>query len=263
MRVSFSKYHGTGNDFIIINNVDERVSLNNEQIAAICHRNTGVGADGLIVLLPSDETDFEMKYYNSDGEEGSMCGNGGRCITAFANRIGITGRVCEFSAINGRHKGEIIESSDNSLRAKISLQEVTGIKKYNEDYVINTGSPHFVKFVENLHEFDVVKEGKKIRWSKRFQPDGLNVNFVGIESGQLNVITYERGVEAITLSCGTGVTASAIAWSLRTEKVEPFYDIATQGGQLRVSFKRVGDGFTDVELEGPVAHVFDATINLK
>jgi diaminopimelate epimerase len=263
MKVSFSKYHGAGNDFIIINSLDGRVSLTNEQIAAICHRNKGVGADGLIVLLPSEVTDFEMKYYNSDGEEGTMCGNGGRCITAFANRIGITGSACEFTAINGRHKGEIIESSDNGLRARISLQEVTGIKKYSDNYVINTGSPHFVKFVENLHKMDVFKEGEKIRWSKEFQPDGLNVNFVGIEGGQLSVITYERGVENITLSCGTGATASAIAYSLRTGKVEPFYDISTKGGQLKVRFKRVGDRFTDVELEGPVAHVFDASIILR
>jgi diaminopimelate epimerase len=263
MKVSFSKYHGAGNDFIIINNLDQKVSLTKEQIAAMCHRNTGVGADGLIVLGTSEVTDFEMKYYNSDGEEGSMCGNGGRCITAFANRIGIAGSACEFTSINGRHKGEIIESSDNGLRARISLQEVTGIKKYSDNYVINTGSPHFVKFVENLHKMDVFKEGKKIRWSKEFQPDGLNVNFVGIEGGQLSVITYERGVENITLSCGTGATASAIAYSLRTGKVQPFYDISTKGGQLRVRFKRVGDRFADVELEGPVAHVFDATIMLR
>jgi diaminopimelate epimerase len=263
MKISFSKYHGAGNDFIIIHNLDKRVRLTTQQIAAICHRNTGVGADGLIVLLPSEETDFEMKYYNSDGAEGTMCGNGGRCITAFAYQNGITGKKCEFTAINGRHKGEIIESPDNSLRTRISLQEVTGVETYNDNFVVNTGSPHFVKFVENLHQMDLVQEGKKIRWSKKFQPEGLNVNFVGIDEGRLTVKTYERGVENTTLSCGTGVTAAAIAYSLRTGKVEPFYDVTTMGGQLRVRFNRSGDRFTDVELEGPVAHVFDGIIVLK
>jgi len=262
MQVSFSKYHGTGNDFILLNNLDERISLTGAQIARLCHRNYGIGADGLIIISPSGNSDFQMKYYNADGGEGTMCGNGGRCVTAFANKIGIIDNSCEFLAIDGKHQGEIIQTPGNQIIARISLQDVTEIINQGNDYIMNTGSPHFVRFVSDIDQTNVCKEGKKIRWSKMFQPKGINVNFVGTSNNQLIVRTYERGVENITLSCGTGVTASAIAYALTTETVKPFYDVSTKGGLLRVWFKRSGDQFTNVALEGPVAHVFDVTINL-
>jgi diaminopimelate epimerase len=262
MKISFSKYHGTGNDFILINNLEERIWLTGEQIVKLCHRKFGIGADGLIFLLPSGVSDFKMKYYNADGGEGTFCGNGARCITAFASKLGIIDTSCEFQALDGKHKGEIIQVLGNETIARVSLQDVTDIQKLNGNYVINTGSPHFVKFVKDINNTDVFNEGKKIRWSKRFQPEGINVNFVGMNENQLVVRTYERGVENITLSCGTGVTASAIAYALATESAKPFYSVSTRGGHLKVSFIRTGNHVTNVELEGPVMFVFDAIIDL-
>jgi diaminopimelate epimerase len=262
MIIPFSKYHGAGNDFIFIDNSEKLISLTSGQIAHLCHRNFGIGADGLIMLLPSEMTDFEMKFYNSDGLEGSMCGNGGRCITAFANRLGITGNSCEFMARDGKHKGEIIRDGGHVLVVRVSLQNVSGIKKYSDAYILNTGSPHFIKFVEDIDKIDVFEEGKKIRWSQKFSKEGINVNFVEISDTRLIVKTYERGVENLTLSCGTGVTASAIALAIKQNETQPFYEVSTKGGSLIVSFKRTGDHFTDVELEGPVTHVFDAKIKL-
>ena len=262
MNVHFSKYHGTGNDFILIDGraIDTSV-MDTQIIKYLCHRRFGIGADGLIILKDSKKYDFRMVYYNSDGEEGSMCGNGGRCITAFAHKLGITGTAAIFEGIDGSHEATILPNGHIKLR----LIDVEGIKTFEDGYFLNTGSPHFVKIVENSDVCDVQGEGKTIRHEARFLPGGTNVNFVQLlpESMQIKVRTYERGVEKETLSCGTGVTAAAIVSYYKQKPETASYQIDALGGKLTVSFIP-GDAlkFTEVYLTGPATHVFDGTYSL-
>jgi diaminopimelate epimerase len=260
MKISFAKYHGTGNDFVLIDNRNKAIHLTTEQISNICHRRFGVGADGLIYILPSDKYDFEMKYFNSDGKEGTMCGNGGRCITGFAHALGIIHKEVRFKAIDGVHKGIIHTAASDRLLIEISLNDVEVDKQPGSYFFINTGSPHYVEFVENIEAVDVHNKGREIRWDKRFQPEGTNVNFVELQKDKLFVKTFERGVEDITLSCGTGVTASALAASLRLNDGRNDYVISTPGGDLKISFKRAENFFHNIRLSGPVVNVFNGTI---
>ena len=261
MSIDFNKYHGTGNDFILVDNRNGDEFLNQEQIALLCHRRYGIGADGFMLLLSSDDYDFEMKYYNSDGKEGSMCGNGGRCISAFAFDMGIIKNTTTFKAIDGLHKAIIKSSKGNISFVEINLNEVQTIRMIaDKKYILNTGSPHYVEFIEDLNAIDTMQEGKRIRWDKQFQPHGINVNFVKKHKSTLQVNTFERGVENITLSCGTGVTASAIAASAEMEDGNYSWDINTPGGDLSVSFVKKNSRFSNIWLKGPAEKVYAGTI---
>ena len=259
MKFKFHKYQGTGNDFIIIDNRDNAISLTESQINNLCDRKFGVGADGLMLLENHKESDFFMKYYNSDGNESTMCGNGGRCLVQFAKSLNIIEKETTFKAIDGEHKAIINSNSTVSLQ----MLDVHEINIVNTNYYLNTGSPHYITFRENIDKIDVYNRGREIRYSAEFEPNGTNVNFVEVQNGKIYVRTYERGVENETLSCGTGVTASAICASLYTKSDKNSYDIITKGGNLNVSFKKIDKNiYTDIWLTGPAEFVFEGEIKV-
>jgi len=259
MKFNFFKYHGTGNDFIIIDNRLNTISLTKKNIEIICHRRFGIGADGLMLLENNAELDFNMRYFNSDGNEGTMCGNGGRCLTAFAKKMGIVTNTAKFNSIDGVHHAKI---SDNNI-ISLQMQNVHEIKEVNKNFFLNTGSPHYVLFKENVKEIDVFNRGHEIRYSGEFAPNGTNVNFVEILNDELFVRTYERGVEDETYSCGTGVTASAICASKYLDSDKNSFDIITKGGNLNVSFTKKGiNDFSNIWLTGPATFVFEGEINI-
>jgi diaminopimelate epimerase len=260
MTVHFYKYQGTGNDFIILDNRKNSLHLTDEKVAQICHRRFGIGADGLMLLGMDPQYDFSMKYYNSDGHEGSMCGNGGRCMVSFAHRLGLTGQNARFMAVDGVHEAEV--TGEEYVRLRMS--DVDGVRTHPDHYFLNTGSPHAVLFVEDVKSLNVVEKGRELRYSKFFQPDGTNVNFVQVlNENTLFVRTYERGVEDETLSCGTGVTASSLAASLRLNADKTSFGIQTLGGKLIVSFTKLPGGrFSGITLEGPANLVFEGDITL-
>jgi diaminopimelate epimerase len=258
MEISFSKYHGTGNDFILIDNRDKNISLTKEQVAFLCHRRFGIGADGLMLLETAEGYDFRMVYYNSDGGESTMCGNGGRCITAFAKRLHITSGKTNFIAIDGPHSATI--HSDDTI--SLHMQDVADITHEQNHAILNTGSPHYILWVDDVANTDVFTTGRNIRTQEAFQPNGINVNFVQRLDNGLRVRTYERGVEDETWSCGTGVTAAAIAASGNATGhfTTP---IETPGGKLEVSFtKETGDSAKQVILKGPAVFVFEGVFIL-
>ena len=253
--MTFSKYHGTGNDFILADNREGNIALSKAQIAHLCHRRFGIGADGLMLLETAAGADFRMMYYNSDGAESTMCGNGGRCIAAFAKRLGIIEDKAAFLAIDGLHRTAIDEAGIVSLEM-IDVEEVTVFASHA---ILNTGSPHYVLWVEDVEHTPVFEEGRRIR--KGFSAAGINVNFAQrLSDRKLRVRTYERGVEDETLSCGTGVTAAAIAASGTAAGLFS-YDIETPGGLLGVSFKKTAKGAAEqVVLRGPATFVFDGEV---
>ena len=264
MQIHFYKFHGNGNDFIIVDNREDLVNLECKQIQNLCNRRFGIGADGLMLLNASEKYDFKMVYYNSDGKLSSMCGNGGRCITAFARFLGIIDNETIFEAFDGEHKAIVNNDNPEKNVWNISLQlsNVLEVEKNDEYYFLNTGSPHYVEFVDKVAEVDVVLEGKKTRYSERFAPDGTNVNFVEKNEDRIFVRTYERGVEDETLSCGTGVTASAIAFFYESGKNNIY--VHTTGGDFEVNFKNNHkdnkDQFTDIWLIGPATLVFEGEV---
>lgn len=262
MNISFQKYQGTGNDFVMIDQRRRQHLSRKDQevIEWLCDRRFGIGADGLILLQPLSGFDFEMVYFNSDGRESSMCGNGGRCVVAFAHHLGVIADRCHFLAIDGPHEASIVNGDWVELR----MNDVTKIENGEGHSILNTGSPHFVSFVEDLDDINVAETGAQIRYSSRFREKGINVNFVEEASGQLKVATYERGVEAETLSCGTGVTAAALAWYKRNSPSgKKVVDIRAKGGELQVRFEPTADGgFTNIWLCGPAKKVFKGTIEL-
>jgi diaminopimelate epimerase len=260
MQLNFFKYQGTGNDFVILDNRNgEMDKLSISQIHFLCDRRFGIGADGLMLLNQKTGLDFEMKYYNADGKESSMCGNGGRCLVKFALQQGIVRTTYNFLAIDGLHEAEI----DEHGLIRLKMQDVDAIELHNADSVLDTGSPHYVKRVNNLMQQDVVGKGREIRYSHAFQPGGINVNFVEqLTEDEIMVRTYERGVEDETLSCGTGVVASAIV-NYHNEFGFNEVRVSTRGGKLSVEFDRLQDGrFTNVWLSGPAELVFAGTMNL-
>lgn len=263
MILHFSKYHGTGNDFVIIDGREQDTSfLDNGLIRQLCERRFGIGADGLIILGNSARSDFKMRYFNSDGYEGTMCGNGGRCITAFANKLNIIGLEAKFQGIDGMHSSTILPNGEIRLR----LKDVNGIRWVEDGYLLDTGSPHFVKFVNQLDHVEVEVEGSEIRNQSRFGKGGVNVNFVqrGGSSNRISVRTFERGVEAETFSCGTGVTAAAICSYYHFKSDIFSYSVKTRGGKLNVSFKAQHHSrFTDIFLTGPASHVYDGSIEVE
>lgn len=260
MTLNFYKYQGTGNDFIIIDNRDLKFNrADNELVAKLCNRRFGIGADGLMLLQSKAGYDFEMVYYNSDGNESSMCGNGGRCIVEFARILGLLKEKAHFIAIDGKHEA-VVKSSFISLKMK-DVNEV----ELNDDFsFLNTGSPHYVAFVKNINSYNVVEEGRKIRTNNRFKIEGTNVNFIEKQVDDLFVRTYERGVEGETYSCGTGVTAAALVAAIKNVSTAKNYcDIKTLGGNLKVKFTKHSDNsFTDVWLEGPATFVFKGEITV-
>jgi diaminopimelate epimerase len=259
MNIQFSKYQGTGNDFVIIDNRDGSISLSNQQIAFLCDRRFGVGADGLMLLGTEEGYDFKMTYYNADGTEGTMCGNGGRCLVQFAHDNGIVKEQYTFIAIDGPHEASI----HNNGWVHLKMSDVNSVEVGGDFFVTNTGSPHYIKFVKEIEQFDVFNEGKSIRYNDRFAKEGINVNFVEHQQGLLFVRTYERGVENETYSCGTGVTAAAIISCIQKEG-EHDIQIKTIGGNLAVSFNNQGGGyFNHIWLKGPGTFVYKASIHLK
>ncbi|MFN8206318.1 MAG: diaminopimelate epimerase [Bacteroidales bacterium] len=260
MTVHFYKYQGTGNDFIILDNRENSLHLTDETVAKLCHRRFGIGADGLMLLGRDHHYDFSMKYYNSDGREGSMCGNGGRCMVSFANSLGLIGKKTRFMAVDGVHEAEVTAEEYVKLR----MSDVDGIRAEQDHYFLNTGSPHAVLFVEDVNSLKIVERGREIRYSNAFQPGGTNVNFVQVlDRNTLYVRTYERGVEDETLSCGTGVTASSLAASLKLNADNSSFNIRTLGGNLVVSFTKLPEGrFNGITLEGPAKRVFEGEYTL-
>ncbi|MGB8193039.1 MAG: diaminopimelate epimerase [Chitinophagaceae bacterium] len=261
MKINFHKYQGTGNDFVILDNRDGAYNeLNKAQVEFLCNRRFGIGADGLMLLNLKPGYDFEMIYYNSDGKPSSMCGNGGRCLVKFAWNLGIHRPLYRFLAIDGDHEAEIDDDGTVSLKMK----DVQGIREYHGDFVLDTGSPHYVKMVNDVMDFDVYHKGSDIRNSNNFSKEGINVNFVE-QSGDDEIIvrTYERGVEDETLSCGTGVTASALV-CYHNENGFNNVVVRTRGGNLTVEYNRVDDEtYTDIWLCGPADKVFEGTISVK
>lgn len=262
MHLPFYKYQGTGNDFILIDNREKKkISKTQTQLVShLCDRRFGIGADGLILLEERKGYDFEMVYFNSDGRESSMCGNGGRCVSAFAAYLGIVKDHCRFLAIDGEHES-IIKDGD---WVELKMTDVVSVEKGEDYFLLNTGSPHYVIFVEDIDDINVVENGQAIRYSKRFKEEGVNVNFVEPLKNKIIVATYERGVEDETLSCGTGVTAAAISNYLR-EPSENHREISieTKGGKLVVRLEPAGEnGFKNIWLCGKTELVFKGEIQI-
>jgi diaminopimelate epimerase len=260
MKVAFQKYQGTGNDFIIIDNYHiQSPVLSAKEIKKLCDRHFGIGADGLMLLSKKEGYDFEMLYYNSDGNESSMCGNGGRCLVKFAHDSGIHKSKYHFIATDGEHEAEIDLDGTVSLKMK----DVDKVEYHNNHAILNTGSPHFVKFAQEVKDIDVVDSGRGIRYSSQFEEEGINVNFVEtLDEDSIYVRTYERGVEDETLSCGTGVTAAALL-SAHNENGFNTVDVKTPGGNLSVEFNKADDEhFTDIWLCGPAVLVFKGEVEI-
>jgi diaminopimelate epimerase len=260
MKINFFKYQGTGNDFIIIDNRMGKIHI--PDVAKLCNRRFGIGADGLMLLENAKGYDFKMVYFNSDGKESSMCGNGGRCLAAFAHKLQIgNNHKLSFVAIDGPHEAILLE--DNQVKLKMS--DVKTIIKIKEDFELNTGSPHYVKFVEQVQEIAIQSEAHKIRYADTYKQEGINVNFTQIlSSNTLSVRTYERGVEDETYSCGTGVTACSLAYSekLNHPMGEHSIHVNTPGGKLEIIFEKTENGFKNIWLCGPAVMVFEGTIQL-
>lgn len=266
--LEFYKYEGTGNDFVMIDNRDLNFRKDTELIKNLCDRRFGIGGDGLILLENDSEdpshlhkescqsADFRMVYYNSDGNESTMCGNGGRCIVAFAHFLDVFEEKCTFNAIDGLHEAEV----SNGI-VKLKMIDVKNITKDGDASVMNTGSPHYVKYVEDLEDFEVYQRGSEIRNSETYRREGINVNFVEkINDGELFVRTYERGVEDETYSCGTGVTAAALTY-LQNQDAHSV-KIKVLGGNLKVYAEKDGENFKNIWLEGPAKQVFKGKINI-
>lgn len=258
MEITFYKYQGTGNDFVIIDNRDLSFPRENTQLVNfLCDRRFGVGADGLMLLNPSDSYDFTMVYYNADGTESTMCGNGGRCLVAFAHQLGIVKKDTTFDAVDGLHHA----SYENGV-TNLQMIDVEVVENHEHYYFLDTGSPHHVQMVKDLENFDVESNGAKIRYGAPYFEEGTNVNFVEkTENNAFRLRTYERGVEGETLSCGTGATAAAIA--IYEQKLTPNTTIPlkVQGGELEISFNPTANGYNNVFLKGAATFVFKGTIS--
>lgn len=272
--MKFYKYQGAGNDFLIADNRDGSISLTKDQIASVCDRRYGVGADGLMLLEASERHDFRMTYYNSDGSGGMMCGNGGRCIVAFAADMGL--EKFDFDAADGFHAARILKDEDGVKTVRLKMKDVSEICRYealegvsvpSEGYFLDTGTRHYVRFVKDLKEYDIVSEGREIRYDAvQLQPVGVNVNFVEPSDGILNVRTYEKGVEDETYACGTGIVASCIAAyeaGVRPSDVDQdgrvHYDVHAKKDVLAVDFLP-SEVAEDVWLTGPASFVAEILI---
>jgi len=261
MSIHFYKYQGAGNDFILIDNRDLSFKATNyKAVLQLCDRRFGIGGDGLMLLQNHPDYDFEMLYFNADGHPGSMCGNGGRCIVAFAKHLGIIGQETDFLAVDGHHYAKTTENGD---WVDLQMIDIDSISKDGEAFVLNTGSPHYVLQMEGLQDFDVYQHGKAIRNNETYKEKGINVNFVEDKGDHLFVRTFERGVEDETYACGTGVTA--VALSLAQQKQQSGHvetPVKVLGGDLKITFDYNGKQFTNVFLCGPAKQVFEGEISI-
>ena len=273
MKIHFLKYQATGNDFVLIDNRSGKYSFSSDQIKAICDRRFGVGADGLMLIENHPSANFNLQYFNSDGSQ-SLCGNGSRAAVNMAASLGLVNGKARFEAYDGMHDAEI---KHNGV-VRLKMNDVSEVKKTGDDYFIHTGSPHIIRFVDDVRNYPVVVEGSRIRYSEAFKPGGTNVNFVEIQVGNtIFVRTYERGVEDETLSCGTGVTAAALAASFHG--LGSPLTVRTLGGELKVEFKSSQTGlpagaspspvqadqsvmFQEIYLIGPAKLVFEGDLEL-
>lgn len=258
LEIEFYKYNGTGNDFILIDNRSSQRIFTTDQIAFLCHRNFGIGADGLILLQDHSDYDFKMIYFNSDGNESTMCGNGGRCIVQFAYDLGIIKNETIFIAIDGPHKAKV-------LADKVSIQmiNVSEIRSSDSYTILDTGSPHYVAFMNHLPSDDFLGLARNIRNSPPFKAEGINVNFAKLDHNNITMRTFERGVENETLACGTGATAVAIAAHSNGLTDEKNISLTVLGGQLEVSFESDQDKYRNIWLTGPALKVFNGKIDLN
>ncbi|MBT3241766.1 MAG: diaminopimelate epimerase [Bacteroidetes bacterium] len=256
----FQKWQATGNDFVIVDNRTHQ--LNNYSphiIKSICDRKFGIGADGFMLLKSSKKYDFEMKYFNADGFEAEMCGNGGRSIVGFARKLGIISDITRFKAIDGLHDGVVL-GEDNY---RIKMARVEEVVQKESGIFLNTGVPHLVVFSKDLDKEDVFKTGRALRYSQEFAPSGTNVNFIQPDGKQIRMRTYERGVENETLSCGTGAVAACIATEFSNHYGKEQYQVHVPGGSLLISFSRLDEQrFTDIFLEGEARMVFEGQMTL-
>lgn len=254
----FNKYQGAGNDFVMVDNRRAQINPSDHTlINKLCDRRFGIGADGLILISDHNEFDYEMKYFNSDGYIGSMCGNGGRCTARFAYNLGIAGKSQKFMAFDGMHEAIVEEDI-----IRLQMRDVANPGLSDGDYFINTGSPHLVLFGKNIDDIDVKTEGSKLRYSPMFAPGGTNVNFVQVLEDGIYVRTYERGVEDETLACGTGVTASAIASVLKGHFDTNSINIRTKGGNLNVTMDFSQEKISKIWLSGPATFVYKGEIEI-
>ena len=262
--IHFYKYQATGNDFVMIDNRSGGYVFSKSQIEKICDRRFGIGADGLMLIEKHPSLDFNLVYYNRDGSQ-SLCGNGTRAAVKMASSLGMINGKTSFNAYDGLHEAELLP---NDI-VRLKMNDVMEVKKLGEDFFLNTGSPHFIHFVKNLKDYPVEEKGREIRYSDAYKPNGTNANFVELrEANSIFVRTYERGVESETLSCGTGVTAAALAASQKgyTSPVS----VKVTGGELSVEFKSLPTGqaggqagtFHDIFLIGPAKMVFEGELEL-
>lgn len=264
MKIHFYKYQATGNDFVVVDNRSGELRLTTDQIRAICDRRFGVGADGLMLIEKHPSANFHLQYYNSDGSQ-SLCGNGSRAAVRMAASLGLVNGKARFEAFDGLHDAEL---RDGGI-VRLKMNDVTEVRQIGDDLFINTGSPHYIRFVDDAKAYPVFEEGRKIRYSEAFSPGGTNVNFVQLlGDNRIFVRTYERGVENETLSCGTGVTAAALAASSRGA-TSPVH-VQTLGGELQVEFTPIHSGhpggqsatFKNIYLTGPAKLVFEGDLEL-
>lgn len=257
MKIPFQKYQATGNDFVMIDNRSNQYAFSKPQIEKICDRRFGVGADGLMLIEKHPTLDFNLVYYNSDGSQ-SLCGNGSRAAVMMAATLGLLKNKTAFNAYDGAHDAELLPSGI----VRLKMNPVETVKKMGDQWFMNTGSPHFLQFVADVKNYPVVTEGRKIRYSDSFKPAGTNVNFIELlGNNTIFVRTYERGVEDETYSCGTGVTAAALAASFRGY-ASPV-KVLVKGGELAVEFKTGQAGtFHEIFLIGPAKMVFEGTLEL-
>lgn len=258
--IDFYKYQGAGNDFVMIQDLDDKFPESVENIKKICHRRFGVGADGLILVKKGDKKPFKMVYFNSDGNESSMCGNGGRCFVKFIYDLKLVdSQQIEFEAIDGFHEGKVLSKEPNSL-VQLGMTNVSEVQKSENHVFLDTGSPHHVEFLTEVESIDVKEKGSSIRYSELYKPKGTNVNFVRqIDQNNLEVRTYERGVEDETYSCGTGVTAAALATHFLSLSKSNSIKTITKGGELLVEFTKTDLGYENIKLTGKAELVFKGT----
>ena len=267
--MQFWKFQGAGNDFIMVDQREKQWLSPDDQtlIERLCDRRFGIGADGLILLETEAAFDFRMVYFNADGRQSSMCGNGGRCIAAFAHQLGIIGKKGYFVAIDGEHRVHLTpESLEGNYWIELHMNDVKKVEKTGSEFVLNTGSPHFVRFVDDTNVVDMKQEGRAVRYSERFVKEGINVNLAEVTGpNDLRLRTYERGVEDETLACGTGVTAAALAFYQHKNRLQKHNELSVEarGGRLTVRFQHdENNGFYDIWLCGPAQSVFSGKINL-
>lgn len=260
MRTAFAKYEGAGNDFILIDNRDGGFTPEATLIARLCDRHFGIGADGVMTLSRNAEIDCSMRYYNADGSEGEMCGNGARCFALFAEHLGIGGETKFFDAPDGLHTARIRRTKGATGEIEVGMIAVREIRCGDGWWFLNTGVPHYVEFVDHLSQVDVLGRGRAIRNDLARFPQGTNVNFVEVAGpGHIRMRTYERGVENETLACGTGATAAAIVTAYTQQPETDRFRVEVPGGELRVRFthEAADQTYTDIHLSGPARRVFE------